>query len=436
MSTTSETYECPACTLVQSIKRPSCDACETNNPYFVSDTFEADAALAVSLYDAPADNNVVECSECHYINIGSNIQLCDGCKKSPYNIGNQLRQILGNLNLNLLNNVADDNDDDDENNNDDLLFDDNFMQVESKAPTIVEKGMDDDELLPYYHRYILLMRDEQRNKQTLKEENLHQYITELFHSLQYKNDQSDGQLRFPVCQICYVEDVPMVTMKNCGHRVLCTNCFHQYLTTRIDGGDILPWIPCPAESCSVLCHADNIAQDGRLTYSELLTFITKFMLKKLSRNENFITCIHCQKGGFLQMGPSKKQTVICQICNKRQVIEKGFEGDLDDDFKEMIKSGQLRECPTCRHWTLKEKGLCNIIECSKCGIWWNWNTREQGHNGSDLKQRARMNGTLWEPGELRYQQELERDNPEEFKALLERNGIKYNPNYVRGSWDD
>ena len=64
----------------------------------------------------------------------------------------------------------------------------------------------------------------------------------------------------------------------------------------------------------------------------------------------------------------------------------------------MIQSGQIRECPTCRHLTLKEKGLCNIIECAKCGIWWNWNTREQGHNGSDLKRRARINGTLWEPG--------------------------------------
>ena len=35
-------------------------------------------------------------------------------------------------------------------------------------------------------------------------------------------------------------------------------------------------------------------------------------------------------------------------------------------------------------------------------------------------------------GELQYQQQLERQNPSEFKALLERNGIKYNPNYVRG----
>ncbi len=118
----------------------------------------------------------------------------------------------------------------------------------------------------------------------------------------------------------------------------------------------------------------------------------------------------------------------------------------------MIQSGQLRECPSCRHLTMKEKGLCNVIECAKCGIWWNWKTKEQGHNGKDLKQRARMNGSLWEPGkflqnfilslivlfsgELQYQQQLERNNPKEFKALLERNGVKYDPNYVRGGWND
>ena len=47
------------------------------------------------------------------------------------------------------------------------------------------------------------------------------------------------------------------------------------------------------------------------------------MLKKLSRNENFITCIQCEKGGFLQIGPPKKQQVQCPICNEKQTIEKG-----------------------------------------------------------------------------------------------------------------
>ncbi len=45
---------------------------------------------------------------------------------------------------------------------------------------------------------------------------------------------------------------------------------------------------------------------------------------------------------------------------------------------------------------------------------------------------ARSHGTLWEPGELAFQQRLQRENLPEFIALLERNGVKYDPNYRRG----
>ena len=44
-----------------------------------------------------------------------------------------------------------------------------------------------------------------------------------------------------------------------------------------------------------------------------------------------------------------------------------------------------------------------------------------------------LSGTLWEPGELAFQQDLQRKDPKAFKALLERNGMEYNPNYVRGT---
>ena len=44
-----------------------------------------------------------------------------------------------------------------------------------------------------------------------------------------------------------------------------------------------------------------------------------------------------------------------------------------------------------------------------------------------------MNGQLWEAGELHYQQKLQHEDPAAFQRLLERNGMKYDPNYVRGS---
>merc|ERR1719499_1159537 len=104
---------------------------------------------------------------------------------------------------------------------------------------------------------------------------------------------------------------------------------------------------------------------------------------------------------------------------------------MDDSIQAMIKDGTMRKCPKCQTLTMKDKGLCNIINCNNCGVWWNWRTRETGNSQREMKQRARQRGTLWEPGELAYQQNLQRHHPEQFRQLLERNGIKYDPNYVR-----
>lgn len=66
-------------------------------------------------------------------------------------------------------------------------------------------------------------------------------------------------------------------------------------------------------------------------------------------------------------------------------------------------------------------------------IVWNWKTNETGRTSRELKQKARNNGTLWGHGELAYQQNLQQSNKKEFIALLERNGVKYDPNYRRGT---
>jgi hypothetical protein len=68
-------------------------------------------------------------------------------------------------------------------------------ETQQKAAAAVEKGMGDDQLVPYYNQYILLMRDQEQQKQSFSVEQLQEFIMELFNSLQYKNDQSDGKIR-------------------------------------------------------------------------------------------------------------------------------------------------------------------------------------------------------------------------------------------------
>ncbi|UJR20536.1 hypothetical protein I4U23_023663 [Adineta vaga] len=417
MSEISDIYTCPTCTYEQSKFVTKCEMCDTPN-----------------LNQLGIDNSVTICPQCTFANEGDHVRVCEICAYSFLD-GSSPKKFRAD----------DDHDqDEDEDEEEDDNDDDDYYQIpmsqntnEKRKPIeAVETAMTEGELRSYYQQYISILKQQRQQKQLFSDQQLREIICQLFHSLQYKHDEPEGQLVFKACQICFDKDEPLITMKACGHRMICPDDFHQYLITRIRDKDLLPWIPCPAEICGVPCDAKNITEDGRLTHGELLSFIIIYMSKKLSRNENFITCVHCEQGGFLQIGPPKKEEVECQVCHSKQTIEKGTDGDLDIAFKTMIEKGELRECPTCRHLTLKEKGLCNVIECVKCGIWWNWRTREQGHSGKDLKNKARSNGTLWEPGELHYQQQLERRNPAEFKALLERNGIEYNPNYVRGGWND
>jgi len=88
----------------------------------------------------------------------------------------------------------DDNSDDDD---DVIVVEDTpkllTKDTQRKVAAAVEKGMDNNQLVPYFNRYILLMRDQQQGKQTFSEEQLHNFITDNFHSLEYKNDQSDGK---------------------------------------------------------------------------------------------------------------------------------------------------------------------------------------------------------------------------------------------------
>ena len=95
----------------------------------------------------------------------------------------------------------DDNDDDmhEHDDDNDVILVENAEQPkvkdkEEKKAEAVEKPMENHELTPYYNRFILLMRDQRLQKKTFSEEQLHEFIIELFQSLQYKNNQSDGKI--------------------------------------------------------------------------------------------------------------------------------------------------------------------------------------------------------------------------------------------------
>lgn len=118
--------------------------------------------------------------------------------------------------------LSDDEEQEDDDEDDYTNFDDDDMyempmpqnkDKKRKAIEAVEKAMTDDELRSYYNEYISVLKDQRQQTRNFTDKQLHEIILQLFHSLQYKNEQSEGQLVFRCCQICYDKDEPVITMK-------------------------------------------------------------------------------------------------------------------------------------------------------------------------------------------------------------------------------
>ena len=188
----------------------------------------------------------------------------------------------------------------------------------------------------------------------------------------------------------------LIEMKrHCQHAMICKSCLIQHLQIKIKDDDITPWIMCPAQDCKAPICCDILLQF--LDLPNLYQFAKGFVRKHLARNKHWIRCKTkmCEFGWMiLDNDEDKVHKLKCLACRKRHSVCKNPIKS-DDGFNELIKNGALRLCPKCSLPTMKDKGMCNVMHCGKCGIYWNWKTRETGTSSSQLKNRARMNGTLW-----------------------------------------
>ena len=73
--------------------------------------------------------------------------------------------------------------------------------------------MTESELISYYNQYMLVLKEQRQQIKPSTDKHLHEILSQLFHSLQYKNEEPEGQLVFRCCQICYDKDEPVITMK-------------------------------------------------------------------------------------------------------------------------------------------------------------------------------------------------------------------------------
>merc|ERR1712130_730535 len=239
----------------------------------------------------------------------------------------------------------------------------------------------------------------------------------------------------PQCDSCTCDfdEKEVIRQEFTCHANICKSCCGNWIRAKISDENVIPFVRCPAEDCDCAIPAYVYSDPGlKLKTSDLYKMVSVYCEKQLARNSNWVSCCNtksCKYGVLLQLNENEKE-IECDNCGTKQTVKKKTE--FDEGFKEMLKSGKIRKCPKCDFAHMKDKGLCNVLQCGKCKIWWNWRSREMHNTQKGLKEIARRNRTLWEPGELEYQMKLERDDPAAFRHLLESNGIKYDPNYRRG----
>ena len=87
------------------------------------------------------------------------------------------------------------------------------QEKKRKPIEAVEKPMTDKELTTYYNQYHSILKEQRQQTKISSEKLLHTILADLFHSLQYKSEEPEGQLVFRSCQICFDRSEPVLTMK-------------------------------------------------------------------------------------------------------------------------------------------------------------------------------------------------------------------------------
>lgn len=228
------------------------------------------------------------------------------------------------------------------------------------------------------------------------------------------------------------EDDPVGAVMACGHRTLCVLDWHCWLRERIESSSLFPWMTCPADLCQSFV-APGVFAATHVPAELLMRMLVEIVKRRLARQADWVPCAgdDCASG-FLLTPDEQERVATCEVCAHAQTAVRPVRAGDDDGLQALIADGTMRLCPVCEYPAMKEYGICNVLQCFSCQVWWNWRTRVTGATQDELKAQARDTCTLWEPGELAFQMDLQRRDKKAFIALLERNGQKYDPNYRRG----
>lgn len=170
-------------------------------------------------------------------------------------------------------------------------------------------------------------------------------------------------VKHAACQVCYSDfaaDCVAVSATACGHQVICTDCFQQYVETKVNDGEVLPYIRCPEPSCKLPVLAADI-QAAHLPAALLFRLSKTHMQKTIVRNPDWVACSNpktkCPMGFLHRKDSGVKETKACPLCKLSQTVVKASVA-LDEDF---IRMKKVRSKKRNGSLAVSISTLCSVI---------------------------------------------------------------------------
>lgn len=186
------------------------------------------------------------------------------------------------------------------------------------------------------------------------------------------------------CEICFLS-LPSETMTGleCGHK-FCTQCWTEYLTTKIMDEGMGQTISCAAHACDILVDDATVMKlvvdpKVKLKYQHLITnsFVECNRLLRWCPSPD---CGHAIKVQFFDCKPvtCTCKHVFCFECGenwhdpvKCRWLRKWIKKCDDDSETSNWIAANTKECPKC-HATIEKDGGCNHMVCKKCRFDFCW----------------------------------------------------------------
>ena len=174
------------------------------------------------------------------------------------------------------------------------------------------------------------------------------------------------------CAVCMEEfgdgaaRQPFRLQAGCGHGILCRRCTQEYCAQKVKDRECFPWLTCPVAECK-----------QRIAPRDLVRLIDDTDGAEVSLPIRFIVA-RPQDGGvpewvLARRSPARLVFLLTAKADGSSVVKsvaeptpKAKENRSRSVIQRLIADQAIRPCPKCGRQSMKDRGVCNVIQCMKC----------------------------------------------------------------------